>query len=86
MKTLIFLLLAPLTFREIITIAVPYKDGQWLTIEGENEPLEKIFDFAYLEIIARGMSVNQIMFEVKPYNTEKWMQTYNLSERILNSL
>jgi hypothetical protein len=86
MKTLIFLLLAPLTFREIVTIAVPYKDGQWLTIEGENEPLEKIFDFAYLEIITRGLNPGQIMFDVKPHNTEKWMKAYSLSEQLMKSL
>jgi hypothetical protein len=85
LKLLLFLLLAPLSVRELITICVPYKDAQWLQIEG-NESMDKVFDFAYLEIIARGLNPKEVMFSVRPHTTEGFLKAHRLSERLLESL
>jgi hypothetical protein len=71
--------------RELITIAVPYNDTQWLQIEGDDD-MDKVFNFAYLEIITRGLNPKQVFFSLKPHTTAGFMKAYKLSEKLLESL
>lgn len=85
-KTLLFLLLAPLSLRETLSIYIPYTQGKHIAYETEEENYEEVFNFVYLDLIARGLNPSQIIFNIQPYSSDKFMKAYNYSEQLMKAL
>ena len=74
------------TIAQYYRVAVPFRSGTWLTLETDNEPLEKLFDELYKKIIILGLNPNQIVYEVEPYNIDDWMKAWELSNKVMRAL